>query len=285
MTRGCIKKRVVPLSVCEDETHCCCSLKEITVMNNKRNIGKHSYHSHQTSIAQKILIISIIILLALSSCVKCMRHMSMEEEKSTPGHNSIAKNIQISSLEDNNNNKSDDDDDEDDDFDYSSNNSDESGDATYSNDKVLEYYQQQKANYSQSQLNENTEMSLTPHTSTTTAAPKSGCQGSCLDRPSLESAALDSIKKHLLMKLGMEKFPNVTKTQKLPDLMLEALCTKNNMPVEYCTGKTMSKVNVEYQSDEPANMPAIDSSDVIEEEEDVQYMSVENRIYAYPSSE
>lgn len=156
--------------------------------------------------------------------------------------------------------------------------SDEESDYGASSAEVFKYYEQQSRNYSKT----TPKTSNTPHAAlpTSTIEPKS-CSGSCLDRQALENAALDSFKKHLLTKLGMENMPNVTKAQKLPEKMLEDICIGMKLPPDYCTGKP-PRNNYEYQSDGPGSFDEFDT-DVIEEEEDVQYMSAESRIYAFPS--
>lgn len=145
--------------------------------------------------------------------------------------------------------------------------------------EIFKYYEQQSKNYSKT----TPKMSHTPHAQplTSTMAPKA-CSGSCKDKQALENAALDSFKKHLLTKLGMEKMPNITKAPKIPENMLEDICIGMKLPPESCTGKSSYR-NYEYQSDGPSDLDEF-NTDVIEEEEDVQYMSAESRIYAFPSS-
>lgn len=168
--------------------------------------------------------------------------------------------------------------DEDDDEEEPSDEESEYG-ASPSSAEVFKYYEQQSRNYSKT----TPKTSHTPHAAlpTSTIEPKS-CSGSCLDRQALESAALDSFKKHLLTKLGMENMPNVTKAHKLPEKMLEEICAGMKLPPDYCTGMP-PRNNYEYQSDGPGSSFDEFDTDVIEEEEDVQYMSAESRIYAFPS--
>lgn len=168
--------------------------------------------------------------------------------------------------------------DEDDDEEEPSDEESEYG-ASPSSAEVFKYYEQQSRNYSKT----TPRTSHTPHAAlpTSTIEPKS-CSGSCLDRQALESAALDSFKKHLLTKLGMENMPNVTKAHKLPEKMLEEICAGMKLPPDYCTGMP-PRNNYEYQSDGPGSSFDEFDTDVIEEEEDVQYMSAESRIYAFPS--
>lgn len=156
--------------------------------------------------------------------------------------------------------------------------SDTSDSGTFANDEILHQYAEQNKNYSKTTL----EPAYTPYMILpTTTIPPPACSGSCSDKQARENAALDSFKKQLLARLGMEHTPNVTKYHKLPDSILEEFCKRTNLPPEYCTGESSYK-NYEYQSDGPRNFEEFDM-DVIEEEEDVQYMSAESRIYAFPN--
>jgi hypothetical protein len=159
---------------------------------------------------------------------------------------------------------------------------DEMESVTPSRSEVRLHYAIQSSNYTRS----TPKTAHTPHTTdpTTTIEPQT-CAGSCLDRQTRENAALKSFKDILLKKLGMEHMPNVTKAHKLPDWMLEQMCIGMKMPPEYCTGKASRKGdnNYEYQSDGTGAWD--EEPDVIEDHEDVQFMSSESRIYAFPSSE
>jgi hypothetical protein len=153
---------------------------------------------------------------------------------------------------------------------------DDSDGGTYVDERIAQFYAQQSKNYSKT----STESAHTPYVvSQTTTIPPPACSGSCSDKKALENAALDTFKKQLLTRLGMEQAPNVTRRHKLPNSMLEEFCKKANLPAEYCTGEPSYK-NYEYQSDGPRNLDDYEM-DVIEEEEDVQYMSAESRIYAF----
>lgn len=151
--------------------------------------------------------------------------------------------------------------------------------ASVVNDEVLAHYAMQNRNYSRTTPGS----ANTPYaTQQTTTIPPPACSGSCFDKQARENAALDSLKKQLLTRLGMERTPNITKSQKIPENFLEEFCKRANLPPEYCLGSTMSDKNYEYQSDGPSAFEEFDL-DVIEEEEDVQYMSAESRIYAFPN--
>lgn len=71
----------------------------------------------------------------------------------------------------------------------------------------------------------------------------------CVARKNIEEASTESIRKHILMKLGMEIEPNRTNYPKLTEEFRELLCKKINISPENCLGR--KKTNVEYQSDAP----------------------------------
>lgn len=152
-------------------------------------------------------------------------------------------------------------------------------DATIVDEQIAHLYAEQTRNYSKTTQ----EPAHTPYmVFPSTIIPPPACSGLCSDKQARENAALDSFKKQLLARLGMEHTPNVTKYRKLPDSILEEFCKRTNLPPEYCTGTTSYK-NYEYQSDGPRNFDEFDL-DVVEEEEEVQYMSAESRIYAFANS-
>lgn len=157
----------------------------------------------------------------------------------------------------------------------------ESDEGTYVDpSKVANLYAEQARNYSKTTQEP---IHVTPYTapSRTTIAPPT-CSGSCSDKEARESAALDSFRKQLLARLGMEHAPNVTGSQKIPIEILKEFCKSRYLPTEYCTGSTSNKSH-EYQSDSPRHYDENDL-DVFEEEgEVVQYMSSESRIFAFPN--
>lgn len=111
------------------------------------------------------------------------------------------------------------------------------------------------------------------------------CKSSvCQARKDIENASTESIRKHILMKLGMTHEPNMTSYPKLTEEYREILCKRVNIDPEKCLGNKPS--SLEYQSDDPIDSYYDDGRDrdVVTEEEDVQFLSYENRIYAFPSS-
>jgi len=119
----------------------------------------------------------------------------------------------------------------------------------------------------------------------------------CLARKDLEEASAASIRKHILLKLGMEQAPNRTDYPRLSDEFKRMVCKSNNMKVEECFGKFRAPAvaaSYEYQSDDPFSddVQQYDDDDIEERERDaeipideVQYLSVDSRIYAFPNGE
>jgi hypothetical protein len=124
------------------------------------------------------------------------------------------------------------------------------------------------------------------HVTSTTPKISTCSSSACLVRKDIEAANTESIRKHILLKLGMdENTLNRTNYPKLNEKLLEILCKKININTEDCLGRKLA--NVEYQSDDPVDSVYDDFdevSSVLKEEEDVQFLSYENRIYAFPSS-
>lgn len=125
----------------------------------------------------------------------------------------------------------------------------------------------------------------------TSTTPEISTEGSCssnacIVQKDIEAANTESIRKHILMKLGMDESTlNRTNYPKLNEKLLENLCKQININPENCLGRKMT--NIEYQSDDPVesmNEDFDEESVVLKEEEDVQFLSYENRIYAFPSS-
>lgn len=231
----------------------------------------------------KFLLIYVLVFVAFSPFILCMRHPEMPSvsglSQVTPSTNSIdAKEplhgkSESSSIED----SLPDEDDWDDDQNY----------AAPSKDEVEQEYQKQfKAFAKKTQQKNEARNSIA-----TTVKPRRTTEGSCsssacIARKDIEEASTESIRKHILMKLGMDHEPNTTSYPKLSEEFRESLCKKMNISPENCLGK--KPPNVEYQSDYPIDMHYEDyesDRDVVTAEEEVQFLSFENRIYAFPSSE
>lgn len=118
-------------------------------------------------------------------------------------------------------------------------------------------------------------------------AGSGSCSSSmCQSRKNIEEANTESIKKHILMKLGMEHEPKKTSYPKYKEEDLVKLCKRMNISVDNCLNR--KSPSVEYQSDDPTDM-IFDDFDgdheaIVASDEDVQFLSYENRIYAFPSS-
>lgn len=148
------------------------------------------------------------------------------------------------------------------------------------------YDNQFKAFASNFQLkNENKKNHVTTVKPRGEASGASACSSNvCQARQDIEQASTESIRKHILMKLGMKHEPNITNYPKLTAEYREILCKRINIDPEKCLGKKSS--SLEYQSDDPTEFYSDyeRDRDAIADEEDVQFLSFENRIYAFPSS-
>ncbi|CRL08163.1 CLUMA_CG020966, isoform A [Clunio marinus] len=114
-------------------------------------------------------------------------------------------------------------------------------------------------------------------------------EGSCLStvckaRKDIEDASTESIRKHILFKLGMDHEPNITNYPKITDEFREILCKRINISPENCFGRKLP--SNEYQSDAPIapNNNDYDEDQSTQFYEDERYMSYDNRIYAFPST-
>jgi hypothetical protein len=109
----------------------------------------------------------------------------------------------------------------------------------------------------------------------------------CIARKDVEAANTESIRKHILMKLGMdEKKLNRTSFPKLNERIIENFCRRNKISPEICFGKKTE--TIEYQLDGPDESLydefVEDQFTSRENEENIKFLSYENRIYAFPSS-
>lgn len=103
--------------------------------------------------------------------------------------------------------------------------------------------------------------------------------GGCKSRVEMEK---ESIKKHLLSKLGMDAPPPINKNHKLSEEMTRIFCEKYNISEEACFGS-----KVDYQSD---GIGYIDtnseySSDEAEDDASYQYAETRQRITTFPRCE
>lgn len=159
-----------------------------------------------------------------------------------------------------------------------------------SSPEILQSYLKQNQNFGNHERSELKSRKSNAFKKITTVASSSqetcsSTKAGCTEREEVE---MESIKKHLLAKLGMTKLPNATKYPKLNENDIINFCRKNAIPIENCLGRK----SLEYQSDEEADSPPLnddnydDSYDLIDvDEDDVQFSSVEKRIYAFPISE
>lgn len=250
----------------------------------RRNCVSHLKKSvkrigHPNTMFHKFLLIYVVVFAAFSPLILCMRHQD-ESDLSliTPSTNSIDTKEMANAKSEIN-------------FDYSDDAEDEESDEDQiilAQADVREGYEKQFKAFAKNfpVKNEIKNSHATTMKPTRSLSVEGSCLSTaCLARKDIEIASTESIRKHILMKLGMEHEPNKTNYTKLTDEDRELLCKKFNISPEKCLGKKMS--NVEYQSDDPIDSHYDDygsDRDVITEEEDVQFLSYENRIYAFPSS-
>lgn len=278
----------------EASTHCShCQSSPSTLTNSRRNCVHHlkksakRFGSSNNTMLYKFLLIYALVFLAFNPLILCMRHQDVVATNvatislTTPSTNSIDTSESLLKSESSSDVVEGEDDSEDEDWD------DDQNYAAPSRDEVAQEYQKQlKAYAKNTQLQNEMKNSFA-----STVKPRRTTEGSCLStaclaRKDIEEASTESIRKHILMKLGMEHEPNITNYPKLTEEFRERLCKKMNISPKNCLGKKPS--NVEYQSDDPLGSQSEDyesDRDVVTAEEDVQFLSFENRIYAFPSSE
>lgn len=279
----------------ETSTHCSHCHSTPTFFEYSEIVRRNCVHHLKKSVKKislgntmfnKFLLIYAIVFVVFSPLILCMRHQDLPigsalTPQMTPSTNSIDmkatqnEKSELSYEEDGDNDEEESDEDQNDDF------------APSSSDVIKEYEKQFKAFAKTFPVhnNENKNHHLT--TLKPRKTTEASCSSSvCLARKGIEEASTESIRKHILMKLGMEHEPNKTNYPKLTEEFRERLCKKINISPENCLGKKLP--SVEYQSDDPVDSQYVDYNedgrDVVTEEEDVQFMSVENRIYAFPSS-
>lgn len=209
-----------------------------------------------------------------------MRHQELPNESAliqiTPSTNSIDTKAILNAKSDSS-------------YEDDSDNVEEESEETFipSPEEVRKAYEQQFQMHSKnvSLNNENKNSQLTTMKPIRASEEGSCSSTACLARKDIEKASTESIRKHILMKLGMEHEPNQTNYPKVTKEFRELICKQMSISPENCFGRKLP--NVEYQSDDPVDTHYDDydgDRDVVTEEEDVQFLSFENRIYAFPSS-
>ena len=239
----------------------------------------------------KFLLIYALAFLVLSpSVILCLRHQDK------PNESALSETTPLNSIDTRSslfNDKSeigaedlgDDGDDNDDDF---NENDDDSYQKEHNQKLVVEMYRQQFEKQKQKDI---LKIEINDHQFTTMkpgrTTERSCLSSACLARKDLEQASRESIRQHILMKLGKINEPNQTrKYPNLPRQLLEQYCKRMDLSMDSCFGTTSHIV--EYQSDGPIDSSYDDvfngEQETITDEEDVQFLSFENRILAFPSS-
>lgn len=252
------------------------------VCHLKRSVNNQCFSAHvKTTMFHKFLLVYVIVLIFSCPFVKCMRHQDTPNTNSlgqmTPSTNSIGSTATLNDKSFYSDDSDNDEIEESDEYHY---------DHTPAYDEVAKMYEKQfrafpKTVPKKEELQNSQLTTIKPQR----ASPNSCSNSMCQARQDIEEASTASIRKHILMKLGYEHEPNVTKYPKLTEDYRKLLCKLNNFSSEECLGKKLPKV--EYQSDEPvdSNYDEYEADrDIVTEEEDVQFLSYENRIYAFPSS-
>lgn len=227
-------------------------------------------------IFNKYLLIYFLTLLSVAPLTYCLKHQDHPIESSLTQKTPVKNSIDLVDLSNEKNSEEE------------SDGSNEEDPTSYqSSAEIRKYYEKQQEIFAKKVPAKNNVNS--DHMTST--SPKIGNEGSCssnacLVRQDIEAANTESIKKHILLKLGMDESTlNKTNYPKLNEKLLESLCKKININPEDCLGR--KSANVEYQSDDPVDSVYDDFDEdvtVVKEEEDVQFLSYENRIYAFPSS-
>lgn len=223
----------------------------------------------------QILLVYIVISIMFCPIIFCLRHHEMPNNSTlsqvTTSPNSINVDSTVFDMSD---------------VEMDDEEGSEEDSSSYNSENVqIEYERQYRKFNKYHTKNEDRNFGVT--TTTTPKTTEDSCSSmSCRDRQSIEKANTESIRKNILMKLGMEQEPNRTVYPKLPDEVREILCKRINISPDKCLGK--EPVNVEYQSDDPLGQYDYNeqaNSATREDEEEVQFLSYENRIYAFPSRE
>lgn len=249
--------------------NCACHLKRSVKRVSFTNIMFH-----------KFLLIYALVFIAFSPLIMCMRHQELPNDsvsiQITPSTNSIDTRAILNAKSDSS-------------FDDDSDNFEEESEEDFmpSSEEVRKEYEKQFQAHSKNiSLNNDKQNShLTTMKPTRTSVEGSCMSTACVARKDIEKANTETIRSHILWKLGMEHEPNQTKYPKLTREYREFMCKQMSISPESCFGKKIP--NVEYQSDDPIDSHYDDSESdrgVVTEEEDVQFLSFENRIYAFPSS-
>lgn len=255
------------------------------VSHLKRSVNTQRFSAHvNTTMFHKFLLVYVIVFIFSCPFVQCMRYQDTPNTNSlsqmTPSTNSIGSTATL-------NDKSETtfyvDDSDNDEIEESE---EEHYDHTPASDEVAKMYEKQFRAFPKSvpkkeDLQNSQLTTMKPRRTSSNSCSSSMCRA----RKDIEEASTASIRKHILMKLGYEHEPNITKYPKLTEEYRKVLCKLNNFSSEECLGK--KSPSVEYQSDEPVDSHYDEyeaDRDIVSEEEDVQFLSYENRIYAFPSS-
>lgn len=257
-------------------------------------------HLYNVTKSNRILLLYLSIVLIFNPIVLCMSS-STSDTSLVAVASSTSNSIDIARLDSDKSENN---------FDTSvaNDDSDDDDDVPMENESTLKEIEEQYKKQFQKQQTYNNKFTSDvdrqkQHKPVATKAPQKflfkpqTCSSSCMARKTLQEASLWSIRNHVLLKLGMQQEPNITINNlrdKYSPTMLEMICKKVMKNPDDCI-QTIPN-NPEYQSEDASivdnNEDFIDdsdykrfedSADVENEIEDIQYMSTEKRIYAFPN--
>lgn len=105
--------------------------------------------------------------------------------------------------------------------------------------------------------------------------------GGCKSREDME---VESIKQHLLLKLGMQSEPSGKKFPKLSDAVTRKFCERFKISEDACFGRKSDYQSDEYDSSASDLNEYFDTDD-INEDEKYQFSAIQQRISTFPSCE
>ena len=145
---------------------------------------------------------------------------------------------------------------------------------------------QSNSNHKSIELSSKEQLSLSSSTSSSSSSSSSSSQcASCQNNDELKKASLESIKRHVLMKLGMEHEPNITRFPSVPKNILQVFCKSyGRQAVNGCeSSKYENEYVSEYQADAARNEQDDNVTPLISNEDEDEYFPITNRIYAFPN--
>lgn len=277
-----------------DATHCSRCQSTPSFFEISKNTRRSCVHHLKRSVKRvglvntmlhKFLLIYLLVFVAFSPLIMCMRHQELPKDSAliqiTSSTNSIDTTLLLDAKDDSS---------EDDESDIVEEEPEELNDEIVKKMYAIQFQTHAK-NISLNNVNKDSHLTTVKPSTDFRDTPRRGSCSStaCLARKDMEEEARAAIKQHILTRIGREHEPNGTiKYPEIPKNLedtIEKLCKENKIRPENCFGTKSS--TVEYQSDDPVDSNYDDydgDRDVVSEEEEVQFLAIENKIYAFPSS-